>query len=743
VRNSYKNQGWTVIDRDIDKNNSWYVCIAYKTSSTADPEKGYITDICVTNIKQDTLHVDGRIYHRTQTNGDFDGNIYEGDMLTKNCYLYYTTDRANLKDNGGSKRVITGISDVVRYGSVGESKEDLIRWLNYSTWGYYDNYYYQQRYLRLYYFDTEWNWNSDYRSFFQMQFTTQTLQWMEEPVFASNLTFNGKSQYLVTKNPYQENYGTLEYRVNGGNWSSAVPTATNVGDYKVEARLNGGSYADNSSIVSKTVTINPPVVKATNFSGVFNQADKKVYLSWDGTAPNGYTDYKWVVYRDGVKLGAVNQNVRSYADTGFTNDATHVYTVYYVSNYWGEDTRRDDCKATMTVDCTRRLPVDNVVVERLKDRIALMWTSDGYKKDFGYMFLIYMNDETVPVDSIFPSDMQTNFRWEHRTTNEHTNRISGRDEETGIFYTEEMLNFCEPNNYSIRSVIDDKERKRQNVDSVAIGEGTQFYDFLASKGVYENCVKLSWHIDQRGLTLMKTYIIERRRAEQDQEAWETLTRLTSTDEYLYYTDDTALPGVYYDYRVTVLDRCEDGKTAYSLASSTGFSKSTGTVTGRIAYGASGVAVKGVDVKMTIADTDVDDNNSGQFHSIYFNDLTAAVTWEYPSKTYIHDKLSGSNFTTQMWMRPNEFADIDIMDFGKDVKLSMTSEGKLTFTEGKAMQPHQFEGITLDNNFNHVALIREADSLKLVVLTLDSLNNPVLQKASLKLEHRIINLTDGQ
>lgn len=180
-----------------------------------------------------------------------------------------------------------------------------------------------------------------------------------------------------------------------------------------------------------------------------------------------------------------------------------------------------------------------------------------------------------------------------------------------------------------------------------------------------------------------------------------------------------------------------------MASSTGFSKSTGTVTGRIAYGASGVAVKGVDVKMTIADTDVDDNNSGQFHSIYFNDLTAAVTWEYPSKTYIHDKLSGSNFTTQMWMRPNEFADIDIMDFGKDVKLSMTSEGKLTFTEGKAMQPHQFEGITLDNNFNHVALIREADSLKLVVLTLDSLNNPVLQKASLKLEHRIINLTDGQ
>ena len=41
-----------------------------------------------------------------------------------------------------------------------------------------------------------------------------------------------------------KNYGTLKYRVDGGSWSCAVPGATNVGNYKVEARLEGTSASD-------------------------------------------------------------------------------------------------------------------------------------------------------------------------------------------------------------------------------------------------------------------------------------------------------------------------------------------------------------------------------------------------------------------------------------------------------------------------------------------------------------------
>ena len=137
--------------------------------------------------------------------------------------------------------------------------------------------------------------------------------------------------------------------------------------------------------------------------------------------------------------------------------------------------------------------------------------------------------------------------------------------------------------------------------------------------------------------MSKTYIIERRRAEQENDAWETLTRLSSTDEYLFYTDDTALPGTFYDYRVTVEDKCDDGTIHHNGLSDTGFAKSSGTVTGRIAYGSSGTAVQGAEVKLVMNSTNGDE--AEQYHSMYFNDQTGAVTWTYPSETYIREKLA--------------------------------------------------------------------------------------------------------
>ena len=70
-------------------------------------------------------------------------------------------------------------------------------------------------------------------------------------------------------------------------------------------------------------------------------------------------------------------------------------------------------------------------------------------------------------------------------------------------------------------------------------------------------MKLSWQMIL-GTTDAKTYIVDRKRAEKDEE-WTTLYRTSSTDEYLFFTDDTPLPGVYYDYRVTMQERCENNR----------------------------------------------------------------------------------------------------------------------------------------------------------------------------------------
>ena len=720
LRNEYTNKGWTVLEQDLNAGTGgWWVYIAYKTSSTANPYSGYITDICASDQKMDSFTSDGRTYYRAPTNSDFNGDLNKGSGVMPDIYIYFTRDRKNLSDYGGSKRVMTRLSttrSTKKNPDDGDNSSLAVSWRNSSYSGY---------------LDTNENTSADY-IYIHQHFTTQTAKWKREPTYASDLTYNGNSQRLITYDPISDNVGYTVFRVNDGSWSGTVPTATNVGRYKVDSRLNGtysgNTFADNSNVISKTVTINPPIVKATNLKGVFNQRDKKVNLSWSvGTIPGNYSDYKWVVYRDGKKIVELAQNVRAYADTGFSNEAKPVYDVYYVSNFWDVTTRRDDTKASVTVSTTRTMPVKNLKAEQLSDRIVFTWNSDAYPKSFGHKFRIYVNDEKDPIYTLTPADNQSAMRWEHRTTDQHTNRQNKVDAATGVPYTEEPLSACSPRTYRIVGVIGDAVLNTYNISKKAIGEGTKFYALDASKGVYEGSVKLSWHVNLQGNTSAKTYIIERRRAEQESEAWETLTRLSSSEEYLFYTDATSQPGIYYDYRVTVEDKCDDGTIVNSDMTNIGFAKSTGTVTGRIAYGSSGTAVQGVDVTMTM--TNSEGNEAEQYHSIYFSDATGVVTWPYPSSDYAANLFAG-DFSIQLWLYPETFSKGLIAHFGGNAGLGMTAAGQLTFTGGTTTQT--FSGITLQQaSYNHVVLTRSGTTLTCYVLTKDGgSGDPTVQKATL-------------
>lgn len=717
LRNEYTNKGWTVVEQDLNEGTGGYwVHIAYKTSSTANPYSGYITDICASDQKMDSFTSDGRTYYRAPTNSDFNGDLNKGSGVMPDIYIYFTRDRKNLSDYGGEKRVMTRLSTTTNTNGVtddGDNSSLAVSWRNSSYSGYVD---------------TNKNTGARY-IFIHQHFTTQKAKWDREPTYASDLTYNGNSQRLITYDPISDNVGYTVFRVNDGSWSGVVPTATNVGRYKVDSRLNGtysgNTFADNSNVISKTVTINPPIVKATNLKGVFNQRDKKVNLSWSvGTIPGNYSDYKWVVYRDGKKIAELAQNVRAYADTGFSNEAKPVYDVYYVSNFWDVTTRRNDTKASVTVNTTRTMPVKNLKAEQLSDRIIFTWNSDAYPKSFGHKFRIYVNDEKDPIFTLTPADNQSAMRWEHRTTDQHANRQNKVDAATGVPYTEEPLSACSPRTYRIEGVIGDAVLNTYNISKKAIGEGTKFYALDASKGVYEGSVKLSWHVNLQGTTNAKTYIIERRRAEQESEAWETLTRLSSSEEYLFYTDATSQPGIYYDYRVTVEDKCDDGTIVNSDMTNIGFAKSTGTVTGRIAYGSSGTAVQGVDVTMTM--TNSEGKEAEQYHSIYFSDATGVVTWPYPSSDYAANLFAG-DFSIQLWLYPETFSKSLIAHLGGNAGLGMTAAGQLTFTGGTTTQT--FSGISLQKEaYNHVVLTRSGTKLKCYVLV--GGGEPIVQKDSL-------------
>lgn len=719
VAKQYREWGWTVVTSDLNSGTGgWYIYVAYKTSSSADPQTGYVTDICASTTNVSAFTHDGRTYHQAPRNSDFSGDLNRGaGKSTPYIYLYYTRDRKNLSYAGGVKRVMTTLS-VTHSEHDGNSSKIVVQWRN----GNYDGP-----------ADTNKGAGGDF-NFIYMHFTTQTLKWKVEPTFASDFTYDATSKCLISYDPWEENYGigNTEFRVNGGDWSTTRPYRAVVGTYKVDARLSGTHYgetfAEHSSIVSKTITINPPIARASNLSGVFNQGDKKVYLSWDAPSiVGGYSDYKWVVYRDGTKIAELPYGTCAYSDGGFTNEATPVYDVYYVSNFWDITTKRDDTKASVSVNTTRSVPIHNLMVDQQSDRIVFTWTSDAYPAGFGNIFRIYAENEDDPIYELTPADMQSSFQWEHRTTDQHTNRQNKVDAETGVPYTEEPLSACNPRTYRIDGVIGDAVLNSREISPKSVGEATKFYGLDASKGVYEGSVKLAWQVDQQGSVYAKTYIIERRRAEQENEAWETLTRLSSNEEYLFYTDETALPGVYYDYRVTIEDKCPDGSIVNSEATNIGFAKSTGTVTGRIAYGSTGTAVKGVEVVMTMTDSEGED--AEQYHSIYFSDASGAVTWQYPDEDYANELFNG-DFSIQLWLYPESFRDSRIAHFGGNTGLGMTADGHLTFSDGTTT--HTFESIILQKErYNHVALTYNGTTLRCYVL--GGVNDSI-QKDSLSLDN---------
>ena len=75
LRNQYTNDGWTVVNKDLNEAaGGWDIYLAYKKSTDANPETGYITDICTSTKNVESFTFEGRTYYKapaTNFNGHF------------------------------------------------------------------------------------------------------------------------------------------------------------------------------------------------------------------------------------------------------------------------------------------------------------------------------------------------------------------------------------------------------------------------------------------------------------------------------------------------------------------------------------------------------------------------------------------------------------------------------------------------------------------------------------------------
>lgn len=475
---------------------------------------------------------------------------------------------------------------------------------------------------------------------------------------------------------------------------------------------------------------------ATLDNPIFSQLDHRVTLNWTADNTN-YGNGRWAIYRDGTFVTTVSQGIYTYTDqnpadgsaTTFPYEDSPTYCVYYVAGGWNEKSQVSELKSNeVSVNTTRTLPIRNLSIVNEDSRIVFTWTSDGYPAGWGQKFNIYVDNEDTPIYTITPSANQTSFQWEHRTTDQHSDRQNKMDGDTP--YTEEPLNACMPHNYRIEGVIGSAVISSTTIEKKAVGSATAFYSLEATKGAYPGTVKLQWHVNMAGATTAKTYIVERRRTEKPDESWVTLSRLSSADDYVMYTDDTPLPGIFYDYRVTVEDKCDDGTIINSDATDTGFAQTTGTVSGRVTYGSSGSSVEGVTVMAVKGGNSGDD--SEQYHAMHFTSQNGVVTWQYPSATYAAGKLSAADFAVQLWLYPEELAESKIIRLnGEQCCVGMDSGGRLTLVNGSAT--YIFDNAVLSpGRYNHVVLTRSGQTVTAIVLG-EAAEAPVLNQSTVTLD----------
>lgn len=111
----------------------------------------------------------------------------------------------------------------------------------------------------------------------------------EPPTAKPGLTYNGTEQVLI--NPGSTNDGTMQYKLAGGTYSVALPTATNAGPYTVYYRVVGDASHNDMKEQSITVTIGKaPLTGTPTFTPVTEAGKTFEDVTPTVTRPAGWPD---------------------------------------------------------------------------------------------------------------------------------------------------------------------------------------------------------------------------------------------------------------------------------------------------------------------------------------------------------------------------------------------------------------------------------------------------------------------
>ncbi len=146
------------------------------------------------------------------------------------------------------------------------------------------------------------------------------------PAGITSLQYNGAAQELVTAGVCHE--GTVEYSVNGGNYSTAIPVGTAVGTYTIDYKVRGDDNHSDTAPVRLTVSIGKNEVKTPGISlsqnqFTFNNSQQKPVITVSDDSGRLIPEREYTMTIEGTNGNVGMVDVDTYTVTITTPDTSN------------------------------------------------------------------------------------------------------------------------------------------------------------------------------------------------------------------------------------------------------------------------------------------------------------------------------------------------------------------------------------------------------------------------------------
>lgn len=381
-------------------------------------------------------------------------------------------------------------------------------------------------------------------------------------------------------------------------------------------------------------------VKAAKIKAEADVWKKQTTITWENYDERSSFEGTWSVYRypkgkpEASKVIAQKLSVKThkYTDDIPDYDTDYVYEVAFIPTGMPDGKRIERLVGSITTQVTRKFTINGLDIdaEKTNDKsITIKWNNQEFKGNENYVFKILRADG----DTI---------NWE-----EIGSVSVSKKSQTQYSYTDSKnLQACHTYFYKVQTTMLENHTfvSENYVMGNLLGE-SQVTSLTATKGDYNGLVKLSWEVHQVGNSITRYELM---RTVKGKNNWATIYKTSGIASSYYYEDNTALPGQYYDYKVRSITSCDE-QESYLERGTDGFCRSTGIVSGRIAYG-TGTAVDGA--RVTLVRNNDNASDISQFYSLRTSGSGDGVFLALSSDA-LNSQFGSSAYSVQMLVRPDD------------------------------------------------------------------------------------------